>query len=103
MGAYRDRSQNLGPRADVDMTADFRRAALANTECYLLKQQAIWPDLGVRVDDYAVRMRQQQTAAQFAIQGNIGAGHYAPTPVSQYRANSWQRAPDASRRSVALI
>jgi hypothetical protein len=69
------------------MTADFRCAPVANPKRDLLKQQAIRPDLSFRMYDDAVRMRQQQTAAQFAIERNVGASDYAPTSVSQYCAN----------------
>jgi hypothetical protein len=72
------------------MTADFRCAAVANSKCDLLEQQTIWSDLSFRMYDDAIRMRQQQTAAQFAIERNIGASDYAPTSVSQYGASSRQ-------------
>jgi hypothetical protein len=90
MVAYRDRPQNLGSRTYVDMTADFRRATLTNTNCYLLEQQAIRADFSVGMDDDAIRMRQQQAASQFAIERNVGAGDYAPIPVPQYCANPRQ-------------
>jgi hypothetical protein len=88
MGPYRDRPQHFGARTNVYMTTDLRCATVVSTEGDLLEQQTIWPDSSVRMDDDAIRMRQQQTAAQIAIQGNIGAGYYAPTSVSQYCANS---------------
>jgi hypothetical protein len=84
MAADRDRPQDLGSRTDVHMTGDFRCAMLTNTKGYLLEQQTVRADLSFRMDDDAIRMRQQQTAAQFAIQGNVGASDYAPTSVSQY-------------------
>jgi hypothetical protein len=90
MVAYRDRAQNLGARTNIDMTTDFRRAMLANTERYLLEQQAVRADFSVRVDDDAIRMRQQQAAAQLAIQRNIGARHDTPISVPQYCADPRQ-------------
>jgi hypothetical protein len=90
MVAYRDRAQNLGARTNVDMTTDFRRAVLTNTERYLLEQQAVRTDFSVRMDDDAVRMRQQQAASQLAIERNIGAGHDTPISVPQYRADPRQ-------------
>jgi hypothetical protein len=62
-----DRSQKFGSRTDVDMTADSGRAMLTNTERHLLEQQAIGANFSLGMDDDAVRMRQQQAAAQFAI------------------------------------
>jgi hypothetical protein len=88
MGPYRDRPQYFGARTNVDMTTDCRYATVVSTNGDLLEQQTIGPDSRVRMDDDAIRMRQQQTAAQFAIQGNVGAGDYAPTSVSQHCANS---------------
>ena len=90
MMPYGDRPQYLGSRANVHMTADFRYAAVVGADGYLLEQQAIWSDSGVRMYDDAIRMGQQQTAAQFAIKRNIGAGDYAPISVSQYCARSRQ-------------
>ena len=84
----RDRPQYFGSRTNVYMTTDFRYATVVGTNGYLLEQQTIWPDLSFRMDDDAVRMRQQQTAAEFAIDRNVGASYYAPTSVSQYCANS---------------
>jgi hypothetical protein len=83
MVPYRDRPEYFGPRTNVYMTTDFRYATVVSTNGDLLEQQTIWPDSSVRMDDYAIRMRQQQTAAQFAIQRDVGASHYTPTPMSQ--------------------
>jgi hypothetical protein len=90
MAPYRDRPQYFSSRTNVDMTANFRCAAVANSKCDLLEQQTIWPDFSFRMYDDAIRMRQQQTAAEFAIERNVGASYYAPTSVSQYCANSRQ-------------
>jgi hypothetical protein len=103
MPAYRDHPQNLGSRAYVDVATDFRRAALPTTQCYLLEQQAIRADFGVRMYDDAIRMRQQQAASQFAIERNVGAGYHAPTSVPQYRPNPRHRPPNTAPRPVALI
>jgi hypothetical protein len=103
MAAYRYRSKDFGSRANVNMTADSRHATVIGTDRYLLEQQTIRADFSVRMYDDAVRMRQQQTALQFAIERNVGAGHHAPTSVPQYRADPRQRSPGASRRPVTLI
>jgi hypothetical protein len=87
---YRDGPQYFSSRTNVDMTTDSRYAAVVSTQCYLLEQQTIWPDLSFRMDDDAVRMRQQQPTAEFAIERNVGPGDYAPTSVSQHCANSRQ-------------
>jgi len=88
MVPYRDRPQYFGARTNVDMTTDFGYATVVSTNGDLLEQQTIWPDSGVRMDDDAIRMRQQQTAAQFAVERDVGASHYAPTSVSQDCARS---------------
>jgi hypothetical protein len=103
MVAYRDRPQDFGSRANVYMTTDAGHATVVGTDRHLLEQQAIRADFSVRMYDDAVRMRQQQTASQFAIERNIGAGHHAPTSVPQYRADPRQRSPAAARGSVPLI
>jgi len=103
MVAYPDRPQNLGARTDVDMTADSGHATVVGADGDLLEQQAIRADLGVWMDDEAIRMRQQQTASQLAIQRNVGASHHAPASVPQYRANPRQCPPEAARRVVTLI
>jgi len=84
----RDRPQYFGSRTNVYMTTDFRYATVVSTNGYLLEHQTIGPDSSFRMYDDAIRMRQQQTAAQFTIERNIGTGYYAPTSVSQYCANS---------------
>ena len=90
MMPYRDGPQYFSSRTNVYMTTDIRYATVVGTNGYLLKQQTIWPDFSFRMYDDAIRMRQQQTAAQFAIERNVGASDYAPTSVSQYCANSRQ-------------
>ena len=90
MVTYRNRPQNLRSRTNVNMTTDSRHASVIGTDGDLLEQQAIRADFSVRMDDDPVRMRQQQTAAQLAIERNVGAGHHAPTSVPQYCANPWQ-------------
>lgn len=87
---YRDRPQYFSSRTNVYMATDFRYATVVRTNRYLLEQQTIRPDSSFRMYDDAIRMRQQQTAAQFAIERNVGASYYAPTSVSQYGANSRQ-------------
>jgi hypothetical protein len=103
MATDRDRPQNFSSRPDVDMTADSGRATLTNTERHLLEQQAIRADFSLRMDDDAVRMRQQQATAQLAIQRNVGAGDYAPASVPQYRASARDRSPQAACGLVTLI
>jgi hypothetical protein len=84
----RNRPQYLGSRTNVDMTTNLRDAAVVSANGDLLEQQAIWPDCSIRMYDDAIRVRQQQTAAQFAIERDVGASHYAPTSMSQYCASS---------------
>ena len=88
MGAYSNRPQNLGSRTDIHVTTDIGHATVIGTNCDLLEQQAVRSDFSVRMYDDAIRMRQQQTAAQFAIERDVGASDYAPTSVSQYCARS---------------
>jgi hypothetical protein len=88
MVPYRDRPQYFSARTNVYMTTDFRDTTVVGTNGDLLEQQTIWPDSCVRMDDDAIRMRQQQTAAQFAIEGDVGASHYSPTSMSQDCARS---------------
>jgi hypothetical protein len=90
MVTYRDRPQDLRSRANVYMTTDSRHATVIGTDGDLLEQEAIRADFGVRMNDDSVRMRQQQTAAQLAIERNVGACHHAPISMPQYCANPWQ-------------
>ena len=77
-----DRSQNLGAGADIDMVANLGQSiAVPGADCNLLEYQAIDSDLGVRMDHDAIGMRNKKTAANLAVEGNIGTGHRAPKAV----------------------
>ena len=51
------RSQDFGAGADVDMSADFGYPrSIPTSDCNLLKNQAIYANLGVRMDHNSVRV-----------------------------------------------
>ena len=80
-----DASQNLGAGADFDPGAEAwrRRVRDSVADGHLLEQQAVWPDFRIRMDDHPIGMRQHQSAAQPAIERDIGAGHHAPESVAE--------------------
>jgi hypothetical protein len=54
------RPENLRSRANVDMATyfwQFSSAAATVPDCYLLKYQAVHADLGIRMDNNSVRVR----------------------------------------------
>jgi hypothetical protein len=53
------RSKDLRSRSDIHVAANHRNAETATSNCYLLKDQAIYPDRGVGVNHYPVGMRDE--------------------------------------------
>jgi hypothetical protein len=78
-----DAAQDAGASADVDMTAQDRDARLGSgADRHLLKQQAVWPNLGFRMHDHSLRMRQQQSATQVeGVERDVGARDDGPEAV----------------------
>ena len=58
-------SEHLGASADIDMPADNRGTASGQrAQRDLLEDQAVRSNAGVRMDNNAIGMRQQQTTAK---------------------------------------
>jgi hypothetical protein len=55
------------------------------------------------MNDDAVRVRQQQAAAQLTVERNVGAGDHAPVPVPQYGAYPWEQPQNSPGGPVKLI
>ena len=62
MGPDPDTPKDLGPSSDIYMCLKNRQPwdFPADSQCHLLKQQAVRPDVGSRMYDYSIRMRQQE-------------------------------------------
>lgn len=92
-----DRPQDLGAGSDVDMTANLgNSAAPAAAKCDLVENQAVHPDFCVWMYDDAVRMGDQQPAADLAGQRYLGPGHHAPEAVTQDYELAAKRAKKAA-------
>jgi hypothetical protein len=55
------------------------------TDCDLLHDQTINPYDSIRMNDDAVRVRNQQTTADFAREVDFSLRHYRPEPVAEYQ------------------
>ena len=67
---------------------------------YLLKDQAVAADLSPRVNDDPVGVRDQQAAADPAVDRDVGAGHRGPEAMPQ--DHRLARAIGAGRENVRL-
>jgi len=78
--------QNLCARADIDMVADYGESlnAAAASKCNLLKYKAVDSDLGARVYDDSVRVRDQEASTDIAIKRNVGSRHDAPKSMAKH-------------------
>nr|WP_240535733.1 hypothetical protein [Bradyrhizobium sp. STM 3809] len=101
MGVDAHRSQDLGSRTDVDMIADRGNGAAAfdRANRNLLKQKAIYADLGVGVDDDPVRVWNQEAPSDVAIEGDISPCNDAPEAM----AKNQNLAADGSEGSAAAL
>jgi hypothetical protein len=77
------------------------RPARANRD--LLKDQAVRADMRIGMNHHAIRMRQQQAAANVRIQRNIRTRHHAPEPVTQHRPLFEHERPGPARCGMPLI
>src|SRR5262249_13912197 len=98
-------SQNLGARADIDMIADHRQSlhVASAPNCNLLKNKAIKSNLSAGVDHDSVRVRDQQTSTDVAIERNVSSRHDAPKSMTKHDPFSndiGQRALSAQRTLV---
>lgn len=81
---HHHRSQQLGSSADINMAAHDRHATRFHSpQRNLLKNQAVRAHLGLRMDDHAIGMRQDQTTTKLRVQRNVCTRHNAPEAMSQ--------------------
>jgi hypothetical protein len=76
------RSKDLRSRSDIHVSANHRNAKAAASNRYLLKDQAIYPDRGVRVDHDPVGMRDEQTPSDARIELDSRPGDQGPETVA---------------------
>ena len=69
-------ADQLSAGSDVDVAAKAGNGAPRIADGDLLKQQTVWPDFGVRVDDYAVGMRNQKPSRNFAAKRYVCASYH---------------------------
>jgi hypothetical protein len=81
MFADSDRAQDLSSSTDIDMPAQDGNAGAVTPNRDLLEKQAVRADDRIRGDDDAVGMRDQQPAADLAINGDVRAGDDGPKAV----------------------
>jgi len=75
---------DLGAGAYVDVAFESRYTARRLPDRDLVKQKTIRANLSIGMNHDAVRMRQEQAAAQIAIQRNIGASNQRPPAMSEH-------------------
>ena len=81
--ANSDRPQYLCAGSDVDMAADDRDTrSTPDAQSDLLKNETIYANRGVGVNDDSVGMRDQEPPANLTGKGYIRAGYNAPEPVA---------------------
>jgi len=89
MRAHANAAQQFSTCPYIYMTFQHRRfCAAARAQSHLLKKQAIRANSCGGVNHYSIRMRQQQTALDLAVQRNIGPTYSAPKSVTQYGPTS---------------
>jgi hypothetical protein len=76
-----NRTKYLRTRADVDVSRNFRGTFTARTKRHLLEQEAIRPNFDIGMNHYSIWVRQQQTAAEFAVQWDVCARDDGPPPM----------------------
>jgi hypothetical protein len=97
------RPENLRSGSDVHVAANHRNPRPAASNRYLLKDQAIHPDPGVRVDYDAVRMRDKQTPSDVRIQLDSGPSDQGPEPVRQNKPFAHAKSDNAPLAAPILI
>lgn len=86
MGSNLGAAKNFRSGADVDMTSDFweaRSFAAGVTDRHLLKYQTIYANLGSRMNDNAVRVRDQQSSSDLAIEWDVSTSGNRPKTMAQ--------------------
>ena len=79
-----DWPENLCPGTYVNMARNFWDAAsIARSNGHLLEDQAVHADPGIGMNDDSIGMRNEQSAANMATQGNVCACHDAPEAMPQ--------------------
>jgi hypothetical protein len=79
-----DVPKHLGARADVNVTSNpWRSRSAAGPDRYLLKYQAIHANLGFGMNNDPIGMRNEQAAADLAVQRNVGAGNDTPKAMAK--------------------
>src|SRR5262249_20148687 len=104
MGADPNRAQDLRAGADIDMALDHWDAAQApRSNRDLLKDQAVYADLGVGVNDDAIGVRDQEPTANLAEERNFGPSDNGPEAMAQHQPFAEQSGDAASAVAPILI
>jgi hypothetical protein len=91
-----------GPHIDVAFQ-HWCFCAAPRAKGHLLKKQAIRADFGSGVNHYSIRMRQQQTALNLAVQRNIGPTYCTPKSVTQHGPTAKQGGQQMAAGTVFLV
>jgi hypothetical protein len=79
-----DGSENLGTGANIDIIANHgQSAAMAGTNCNLLKYKAIESNSGCGMDHDSVRVRDQKATTDLAVERNVSRCHDAPKAMAK--------------------
>lgn len=77
-------AQELGSRTNLHVaTNDWRPTSLKRAQGDLLKNQAVWSHLCIRMDHNSIGVRQDEPTSNPAIQGNIRASDRTPEAMSE--------------------
>ena len=98
--ADNNRPDEPSPRTDVHMATNARYAGLRGSNCHLLKKEAIGPDFSAGMNDDPVRVRDEQSAANIAIDWNISPRDNRPKTMPQYRPSPTEPVSSSLRELI---
>jgi hypothetical protein len=101
--ANMDGTEDLGASTDIHMSTNAWHAAVSRADSDLLEDQTVRSDAYISVNDYAIRMREQQSFANPGADRNIGTRNDAPEPMPQDRQLSQEREQSVLLHRVRLI
>ncbi|MDH3347176.1 MAG: hypothetical protein OEM02_03620 [Desulfobulbaceae bacterium] len=89
----------LGARPNVNMATNL----YTTDNRHMLKNQTVWTNFCIRVDDDAIGMRQKQPPTQLTVQGNIRPCNHAPKAVLKHTPFAYYFPQQAPSLQYALV
>jgi hypothetical protein len=76
--------EDLGTGPNIDMAADSGKSWFrSRPQSHLLQDQTVWPYDRIRVDDHALRVKNNDSTAEPGIDGYVAAADHRPETVPQ--------------------